>query len=167
MWQQLYQREQPFKMQLSAAALDTLRTDARRLASLPHTRLLIDHFVCGLWLRCLQQPSASARDDIPDWLQQALIRIEEPDVFKHGVPGFIRVSGRSAEHVSRACKKYLHETPSQIVNRARMQFAAYQLRMTSRSVQAIAQDCGFDDPGRFYRLFKKEYGSTPRRYRCE
>ena len=168
-YQQLYCGTETFSIKLKQAELETLQADARRLASQAHTRLAIEHFVSGVWLRCLQQRGAvvTTQTEIPDWLQQALIRIEERDVFQHGVPGLVQVAGRSAEHVSRACKKYLQKTPSQIVNQARMQFAAYQLRMTSRSVQAIANDCGFDDPGRFYRLFKKHYGTTPRRYRCE
>lgn len=168
-FQQLYGNDDPFRINLKQAELETLQADARRLASQVHSRLAIEHFVSGVWLRCLQQRgvATTAQSEIPDWLQQALIRIEEADVFRHGVPGLVQVAGRSAEHVSRACKKYVQLTPSQIVNQARMQFAAYQLRMTSRSVQAIANDCGFDDPGRFYRLFKKHYGTTPRRYRCE
>lgn len=166
-WQQLYSGEQPLCLHLNPAELETVQADARRLAGLPHTRLAVEHMISGIWLRCLQQNRSSTNSAIPDWLQQSLIRIEEPDVFRHGVPGFIRVSGRSAEHVSRSCKQHLQQTPSQIVNQARMRYAAYQLRMTSRSVQNIAADCGFDDPGRFYRLFKQHYDTTPRRYRSE
>ena len=108
--------------------LDMLSHQALELASRPQSLLTISHFVTSIWLRCLhwhkQTSAAITPDSIPNWLAEACLRIEEPDIFCHGVPGFIRVAGKSAEHVSRSCRQYLNRRPSEIVNQARMQWAA-------------------------------------------
>jgi len=166
-WQALYTGAQPWREQLGDADLETIAAEARALAARPHSRLAVEHLVTGIWLRCLHSSGHHPRRDLPDWLQQALLRIEEPECFVRGVPGLVDLAARSAEHLSRECRRHLGLTPSQVVNRARMRHAAYQLRMTTRSVTAIAADCGFDDPGRFYRLFRQHYATTPGRYRRE
>jgi len=44
---------------------------------------------------------------------------------------------RSAAHVSRACRQWLNATPSQIVNRFRMDYASRELSMTDRPIRWI------------------------------
>lgn len=148
-----------------------LELETRRLARGPHTRFALEHFLLALWIRVLPQDPVDEDGlsgdwrEWPEWLAQALVRLDEPLVFRRGVPGLVAVSGRSAGHLSRACRHHLRATPSQLVNRARLRHAAYQLRTSNRLVTDIAAECGFPDPGRFYRLFKTRYLTTPKAYR--
>ena len=111
--------------------------------------------------------AVAAESELPDWLQEACLRIQEPDHFTRGVPAFVALCGRSHEHVSRLCRSLLGKTPTQLVNDARLARAAVELRTTAPSITDIALDCGFEDPGSFYKLFKARFGTTPRRYRSE
>ncbi len=43
--------------------------------------------------------------------------------------------------------------------------ASRRVCMTSKEIIDIAADCGLDNLGYFYRLFKKRYALSPRRYR--
>jgi AraC-like DNA-binding protein len=151
---------------LSSSELEQLREETRVLAAAPHERFHLDRFVLNIWSRFMksfgQPPSGN---HLPDWLQEALVRVQEPEVFSNGVPGFIELAGRCHAYVSRECRQRLGKTPTMIVNEARLSRAAKDLRTTSRSITEIALSCGFEDPGRFYHLFRHSFGTTPRRYR--
>jgi AraC family cel operon transcriptional repressor len=101
----------------------------------------------------------------PDWLRQALLMVEKPEVFADGVPGLVRIAGRSPEHVARTCTRCLGRTPTQIIDAARMHWAERQLRLTSETVTNLALACGYSTTAQFYRSFRKRYGQPPSRYR--
>ncbi|MEI6082685.1 MAG: helix-turn-helix transcriptional regulator [Verrucomicrobiota bacterium] len=75
------------------------------------------------------------------------------------------MAGRSAEHVARVTRDLLHETPSDLVNRVRLQYAARQLALSDAKIMDIALDCGLTNLSHFYRLFRHQFGSTPQAYR--
>ena len=60
---------------------------------------------------------------------------------------------------------HIHKSPREIIRRARLAKAAELLRFTDKSVEEIADECGFYTPnymmGNFFRLYKM----TPREYR--
>lgn len=101
----------------------------------------------------------------PDWLRQALLMAEKPEVFAQGVAGFVRIAGCSPEHVARTCTRCLGRTPTQIIEAARMRWAERQLRLTSETVTNLALACGYSTTAQFYRSFRKRYGQPPSRYR--
>lgn len=165
----LYPKEEalPGAIRLTPRQLESLQRDARLLAGQPHQAFYLERFLLNLWSRCLpQELLRESKGALPDWLQEACVRVQEPEVFSEGVPAFVRLCGRSHEHVARECRNLLGKTPTAIVNEARLARASNDLRTTSRSVTEIALDCGFEDPGTFFRLFKKQFGTTPRIYRC-
>jgi AraC family cel operon transcriptional repressor len=158
----------PCRWRLSRAELELLDEQARRLSVRTHSVFHLDHMVLGIWdLMLRHTETRSASSGAPDWLQQALLRVQEPEIFSRGVPGLVQAAGRCHEHVSRACRRHLGRTPTQIVNTARLRHAAHALRMTSRSVSEIALDCGFENPAQLHRLFRAAHGTTPGRYRRE
>ncbi|MFA5263476.1 MAG: helix-turn-helix domain-containing protein [Opitutaceae bacterium] len=158
----------PTRRVLARAELDGLNEEARDLASSGHSLFHLDRIVLGIWNRALQRATfAPATADLPDWLQNALIQMQEPEIFSRGVSGFVAVAGRCHEHVNRVCRRHLGKTPSQIINEARLRYVAHALRMTSRSVSEIALDCGFENPAQLHRLFRAAYQTTPGRYRRE
>ncbi len=101
----------------------------------------------------------------PAWLAAALTRLATPAMLAEGVAAFVRLAGRSHEHVARACRRHLDRTPTQIVNDARLDAAATLLSTTDRPVLDVGLDCGFGHAGHFHASFRRRFGVTPRTYR--
>ena len=62
-------------------------------------------------------------------------------------------------------KKYYQITPTEYLNRIKLERAAELLETTSDSVLDIMFECGFNNVSYFNQLFKKAYGTTPGGYR--
>ena len=58
-------------------------------------------------------------------------------------------------------------TLTEFVNRQRIDHGILLLQNTSKSVQAVAAECGIHDVNYFIKLFKKQAGFTPSRYRTQ
>lgn len=56
-------------------------------------------------------------------------------------------------------------TLTEYINRQRIERSIHLLRMTTKAVQEIAAECGFQDVNYFIKLFKRHTGLTPKRYR--
>ncbi len=153
----------PGGLRLPASRLEELREKTHRLAARSDELLFLHGFLFDLFQEEL--PAAPDTRNIPGWLKDGLAALDNPETFRAGPTGFARACGRSPEHVSRACRRFLDTTPGDLVNAARMKDAARQLRMTNNDILNIMFDCGFSNPSHFYKLFKQRYGETPRRYR--
>jgi AraC family cel operon transcriptional repressor len=81
------------------------------------------------------------------------------------MPALARLAKRSPEHVAREFRRYLNWTPTDVINDARMSYAADRLAASDDKITTIALDCGLENLGHFYRLFQARYGCTPRAYR--
>ncbi|WP_377504584.1 helix-turn-helix domain-containing protein [Octadecabacter sp. R77987] len=101
----------------------------------------------------------------PKWFSEACSAAQSPDVFRLGAKGFIAAAGRSQEHVCRTCKTVLGVTPTEFINQIRIEHAAQLLRSDEASIDEIIQSCGFENTGYFYRLFRRQYDTTPRVFR--
>lgn len=56
-------------------------------------------------------------------------------------------------------------TPGQYIRNFRITKARHLLESSTLPVETIAEQCGYDHPNSFTRLFKRSYGMTPREYR--
>ncbi len=159
----------PVRVRLSAAQVEALGREAAILESAPEgtRRLAVERFLLGLYATVVARPAAAGEAPLPDWLARALERVKEPAWFARGAAGLARAAGRSPEHVARTVRARLGCTPGDCVNRARMEYAARELRLGSRPIAEIALECGIHDLSHFYALFKAASGRTPRRYRLE
>lgn len=142
-----------------------LDEEARQLAELPHSRFHAERFLLNLIALLSPLHAAADHGGIPDWLHNACLAIRQPEIFSEGVSGLVRAAGRSAEHVARTARRHLGKTPGELVTAARMDFAAKELRLTSKSVIEIAFDCGYAKPSRFFEVFRRHHGTSPLRYR--
>lgn len=102
---------------------------------------------------------------IPQWLKLLSLQMLTKENFTKGLPAFYKVSGKSPEYVSRACKKHLGKTPSQLVNDIRLEHAAMLLVTSDIPIIEICQDCGFESLSYFYHRFKEHYRMTPADFR--
>ncbi|MEX3014768.1 AraC family transcriptional regulator [Gymnodinialimonas hymeniacidonis] len=138
-------------------AMLTLQSTHRSLAK-------IEHFLLSIMTHVLDA-TAHAQDRAPAWLIQAAHAAQDPRVFRRGAEGMIEAAGRSQAHVCRETRRHLGLSPTQYVNRIRIQHAAMILSGTAHPIANIAQDCGFENLSYFHRLFREQYGTTPRGYR--
>lgn len=108
---------------------------------------------------------ATVDDSVPRWLIAASQAAKRPEVFREGAAGFVKASGRGHEHVCRMARKHLGVSPSAYVNRIRMEYAALMLASSDLTINDISSECGIENLSHFYRVFQKQYGTTPRQYR--
>ena len=101
----------------------------------------------------------------PKWFSEACSAAQSAEVFRLGTKGFIRAAGRSQEHVCRTCKTVLGITPTEFINRIRIEHAAQLLRSDEAPISDIIGSCGFENTGYFYRLFRRQYDMTPKSFR--
>ena len=154
----------PVRMRLSAQQIQILRAEIAALAKSARRRLALERFLLDLYFM-LQPASGATPGPHPEWLLLACERIQEISYFREGAAGFARAAGRSPEHVARVVRTQFGCTPSDYVNRIRMEHAARELRLGSSSIADIALECGIQDLSHFYSLFHAAFGQTPRRYR--
>jgi len=109
--------------------------------------------------------SSNKKAAYPEWLAQAIEKIRDPQNFVGGTLQFAALAARSAEHVARETKKHLGVTPTDLVNDARLDYAAMQLETSTKKIIEISTTCGFENLGHFYKLFQKKFGKSPRKYR--
>jgi len=146
-----------------------LRRHADELVDLvlyaPRTQFYLDLLLLNLLFLIENQPLRELPPLCPDWLKRAYKTIQDPELLTDGVKNFQKLCGKSATHVSRASKRWLRATPSEVVNRFRMDLAARELAGTERPIVDICLGLGFDSLSHFYGLFKKRHGISPRQYR--
>lgn len=65
----------------------------------------------------------------------------------------------------RKFKTCLDITPVEYIKTLRLEKAERLLKTTTRTVQQIMYDCGFNSKTYFYKEFAKKYGVTPKQYR--
>ena len=129
-------------------------------------RLAVEAFVAGV-LAMLNAPEnePSLPDEMPPWLRHACDQIRLHPNFCGGTATLVRLAGRSPEHVSRACRRFLNERPCDIVSKARMEYAVQEIIRSERTFIDISLDCGIENLGYFYKSFKETYGMPPAAYR--
>ena len=75
------------------------------------------------------------------------------------------VCGYSSSHFMRWFKQTVGISFIQHLNGYRLKKALEQIKDTDKTILEIAEGCGFDNLSNFNRLFKKQYGITPREAR--
>lgn len=81
------------------------------------------------------------------------------------LPDLAKMVWLSPWHLSHLFKEKTGQTVSECLVQLRMRQAARLLSFTSRTVEEIARDVGFESPFYFSRLFKRYYGISPLPYR--
>lgn len=104
-------------------------------------------------------------EELPQWLEKACFEIRQDKNYIEGLEKFIKLSGKSQEHLTRCMKRYYHMTPTEYINRLRLEQTTVLLETTDESILDIMFESGFNNVAYFNQLFKKNYGLTPRQYR--
>ena len=152
---------------LDEAQLAAIRQAASLLRSGLRDRLQTESFLLSV-LALLKADRVNAESTaMPAWLREACTAVNMGRNFAGGIPALARLAGRSPEHMAREFRRHLNRTPTDVLNDARMSHAADRLATSDEEILAIALDCGLENLGHFYRLFRARYGCTPRAYRLQ
>ena len=81
------------------------------------------------------------------------------------VQGMVEVCGVPERSFKRRFRKATGYTPIDYVQEIRLSRAKHLLEQTSKAIDAIAGDVGYENPAYFRRLFKRKVGITPGAYR--
>jgi AraC family cel operon transcriptional repressor len=149
---------------LSAMRLERL---ADHFASPGRTMAQIEGFLIELGTILSGGINRPAPGQMPEWLSRACDEIHHPRHFAGGTRSFAALACRSQDHVARETKRWLKRTPTEVVNEARMQYAAARLTSTDDKVLDVAMQCGLENLAHFYVLFQQRFHTTPRRYRLQ
>jgi len=152
---------------LPAGEFADVRRLGRELSAQPRERFPIERFLLNL-VGILEsvRPSATAQP-APDWLAKACREIQDRRNFERGTLAFAELAGKSPEHVAREVRRHFGKTPTDLVNEARLAYAASRLATTNERIIDIALDCGFENLGHFYKVFGKKFTASPRQYRLQ
>ena len=154
----------PETVRLSGPRLERAVNLTLALRSSLRTLTRIENFLLSILTHVLDD-GAAVRRGAPEWLVAACRAAQRPDVFRQGAAGFVRVAGRGHEHVCRQTRAHLGLSPTEYLNRVRIQHAAMLLSSTTRPLTAVAEECGFENMSYFHRRFREHYGTTPGGYR--
>jgi AraC family cel operon transcriptional repressor len=138
---------------------------ADMLALAARERFSLDWFLLTLFQELGAREAEALPASIPDWLRDACQKIRRPEHFREGMGAFFKLAGKSPEHVARTMRSLTGLTPTDYVNRARLDHAALQLRMGQAPVTQIAYDSGFENLSHFFHLFRRRFGISPAAYR--
>ncbi|MBR2656126.1 AraC family transcriptional regulator [Yoonia sp.] len=146
--------------------------DMRELAGLNHAAVQLERSRCDtiaaeafLLPLCAELTGEVYPPDAPDWLIRACRAAQDPAVFQGGAAGLVSLTGKAHPHVSRSMRKFFGQTPSDYINRIRMEHAARALTTDAEPISQIAADCGIPNMSHFHKLFRAAYGDTPLQYR--
>jgi AraC family cel operon transcriptional repressor len=128
--------------------------------------LSIDYVLLHL-LRLLRgkHHADSSAPQMPGWLASALGQVSVNRQHFQSTRALARLAGRSPEHLSRELRRWTGKTPTDVINEARMTYAARALIESGDKIMTIALDCGIQNLGYFYRLFQRTFGTSPQAYR--
>lgn len=102
---------------------------------------------------------------IPQWLENTLLEMRKTQSYSEGLDWVVENSGKTKEHICRSFKKYLHKTPTEVINSLRLNYAGNLLSHTDKEIVDIAYEAGFQSLSYFYSQFKKSFGKTPKKFR--
>ena len=117
--------------------------------------------IANIFIRYFPMSVNKDKSSAPDWFNWLRLEMLKKENFVEGLSKMHRLSGKTAEHMTRICKKYLKKTPTEFINEIRTTYSVYLLISTNEKIIDICYDVGFNNLGYYYHIFKSLYGMTP------
>ena len=149
----------PYHGTFDVAELEPLMRKMDRLAHGNYTYTERNAVFTALLSRlCCTEKSLETADEVAAFMERHL----------HEPLSLERLSAEfhfSKNHLINIVKRHFGVTPTQYWNRLKLQKARHLLEVTSDSAATIAEICGFGEYSHFYRLFLRETGLSPTKWR--
>ena len=152
-------------MQSRISYLNLLPSDSIRRKNTYLRTILTDIISTHIMKNIEKQKKINHTTALPAWLDLALEKLSIPENLERGISYLVQETNRTPEHICRAFRQYLNTTPTNYINTKRLNYAANLLRHSDKEIIDIAYESGFQSVSHFYHLFKKEYQSSPLKYR--
>lgn len=160
----------PYQRDLAITSFEPLLSRLKRLISFP--KLNIDQYntvfklaIANIVTYFVSNKLFDQITPYPDWLKKTIAEMYKAKNYSRGTKALYEIGNCTPEHLSRSFRKYLDMTPSQFVNKIRIEEATRYLIYTNMPIVEISNDIGFDSLSHFYHLFKKQYNCSPLNYR--
>ena len=102
---------------------------------------------------------------IPYWLSQLSSEMQKLENFSQPPEHMVQMSRKCRAHLGRLVKQYYGKTIPDYINDLRLNYWANSLLNSDTPIIEICYECGFENVGYAYSLFKKRYGVPPLQYR--
>jgi AraC-like DNA-binding protein len=99
------------------------------------------------------------------WLQQAYEFLHDRFRKPPRAAEIAEAVGVEPEHLVREFRAHYRESPADCARRLRLDWAAARLVGSNDPLALLSHEAGFVDQSHFTRAFKRQYGTTPGRYR--
>jgi AraC-like DNA-binding protein len=153
---------------------NTLRHAVEQAAAArPGSAVFLAHLAEALFADVLRRYLASLPEGRTGWLAgsgdpavgRALAVLHRRPAHDWSLDELARETGVSRSVLTERFTRYLGVAPMSYLTDWRLELGAEILRTTSRSVQAIAMEAGYESEAAFNRAFKRRFSAPPARYR--
>lgn len=157
----------PVKQSLPQSKITELEDDIARYSAIlkkdTEAKQITAKFLLSKLLSIYSQHTVEKlNNDYPDWLNRLLEKMSMREYYKMGLPTILSFFDYDQSYMCRVFKQYMGVTMTEYLNSLRLQYAFNQLKLTNRTVLSICQETGFSSISYFNKLFKKEFGKTPK-----
>lgn len=118
--------------------------------------------LCSYIINAFLKQNLQLKTNLPAWITRLLSLLSAPENFSTPQQTFIEFFPYSQEYICRTFKKTIGKTITDYFNEQKMQYAYSLLQSTSNSIEEICSLININNVPYFYRLFKKQFGITPR-----
>ena len=158
-------RELPFLVSLDQNALRMISQKAEKIIEYKGSNLHLDDLLLFIFRSIQLNEKVELNRNMPEWLVKGIRSFSSPEYLKSGVSGFAAVCEKNVDHVNRVVRKNLGKTLTKLVAELRMNIATKQLTFTNTPIKNVCTDCGYENLGHFYTVFRQTYNQTPGQYR--
>ncbi len=148
---------------------------AQAAARTPGSDVILAHIAEVLFAEVLRRYLLSLPEGRTGWLAgagdsavgRALAALHRDPAFNWTLDLLAQEANLSRSVLTERFTRFLGQPPMAYLTDWRLELGAEALRSTSRSVQRVALDVGYDSEAAFNRAFKRRFKSPPARYRKE
>src|SRR5688572_15541561 len=144
-------------------------------ASTPGSEVILAHLAEVLFTEVLRRYLSALPDGRTGWLAgagdpavgRALAALHKEPAFDWTLDSLANQAGISRSALTEKFTRFIGQAPMAYLTDWRLELGAEALRSTSRSVQRVALDSGYESEAAFNRAFKRRFSVPPARYRRE
>lgn len=135
------------------------------MSTKPENKNLYITIIAQLMLVFFYDNLDSPFNSFPSWFVKLLSEINNIDFIDKSAKDVYELAHYSPSHIIKAFKKYLGMTPTEYMNKLKLNYAGNLLKNTDYTILQISNMVGFSSLSYFMSTFKKAYGVSPAEFR--